>query len=557
MSSIDLTSLLPKVMQSDFWAEFLDCVDTELELFKSDKCTPKQNILNARELSTVTDLQKITTMFGYYPDTTINGSVDFFKEEINSIAFRIKRKTTYPAYDYIFKTVPITGYVYNIFWDDIALVKAWDETEIETYLAAHDFSQPFIYTIPEYYYSFFIDDPFALDEGHTLDDGLYLDTNVFQETTHHLAIEIVPITLAFTVDSTEPYLMTDDYLDYIQHYVNYNRKVTEVPHVGVQLNLITDTSRYYNNLNGGLSYTVPDLRANLAVNQNWVYTTKEESIGYISAGVGTNQMWGIGETPGNINSLDEEIYERRLSDNEIDDTGSYYKVNTYIPLGTVKNLVLFVGDGVTYQRSGFTKFPNVKEKSFSITYHANNEEQTVIDDGLGELESDVFIGSIDYETGEFELNFVNAASEDDSIVPSGNPSTISGNLSYNTVQLNTVEIAYAYGGNNYIGRSDATGTITGNFITSGTVTREGVISVTWIVQITSSAVVISYDYDNFGIPTNGYPVYINYRTEEVVRIREIGIKDPNGVLIAYGTVPAVHCADRDFHLSLNLFIKKP
>lgn len=557
MSDIDLGALIPRIMQTDFYLDFLDAWNTELELYKADRCTPKLDLLNARELDTVASLQNITNMFGYYPDTSINGSVDFFKSEINSIAFRIKRKTTYPGYDYIFKSIPIIGYVYNLLWDDTALVKAWDEEEIETYLASHDLSTPFTDVIPDYYYSFFEDQAFTLDDGHTLDEGLYLDTNVIKEATHHLAIEVVPVSLSFTVDSTEPYLMTADYLDYIQYYVNYNRKVTEIPHVGVQLNLITDTSRYYNNLNGGLAYTVPDLHANFAVTQNWNWTTKEEVMYYICAGVGVNQMYGVGDTLGDIDSLDEEIYSRALStENEDADTGDYYKLNTYIPTGTVKNLVLFVGDGVTYQRSGFTKYSSIIQKSFNISYYANNESQSVTDDGLGVLESDTFIGSIDYDTGEFELNFVNAASEEDSIAPTGDPSTISGNLSYNTVQLDTVEVAYTYNGD-HIARSDAFGNITGDYVTSGTVTREGVISVSWSVQVTSASVTISYDYDNFGIPTNGYPVYISYRTEEVVRIREIGIKDPNGILVAYGVIPATYCPDRLFHLSLNIFIKKP
>lgn len=559
MSTIDLTLLIPKVMQNDFWSQFLDACSDEMELLKSDIATPIIDIYNARELTTIPQLQEITKTFGFYPDTSLNGSVDFYKSEIDSIAYRIKRKTTYPGYDYIFKSIPIVGYVYNIFWDEVSMVKAWDETAIETALAAHDLSVPFTLLYPEYYYSFFENDPFLLDDGYTLDDNFYLDRASTISLTHHLAIEIVPVSLMFTVDSSEPYLMTNTYLDYVKYYTDYTRKATEAPHVGVQISLITDTSRYYNNLNGGLEYTVPDLRANFAVTQNFTSFIQDQTFKYLVAGTGLAKMYGVGETLGPIDDLDEELFEKELSENESSDEGDYYKINSYVPTGTVKNNVLFVGDGSTFTRSGYTKYKNIIPKSFVLTYFANNQLQTISDaTGAGVLDSDIFSGTINYSTGQYDINFVNSVEEDDTLSPGG-VSAITTNLSYNTVILDSVEVQYEYSGSVHIARSNSLGVISevGGFIGPGSVVDTlGNITVNFLVTVDMEPIICTYDFYNYGIPRNGYPVKLSYRTTDVVRIREIGIKDYQGRLVAYATVPPTYVSDRDFHLSVNLFIKK-
>jgi hypothetical protein len=659
LSNIDLASLVPESMQTDFWKDFNDAWSDELMLFRTEKILPIIDKLNIRELedTDTESLRNIMNMFGYTANSSLDSSGAFLKDEIKSISYRIKNKTTYSGYDYIFSTIPLTGYVYNLYYDgfsDTSLIKAINyndhenlesmgtpdgstsyfqyelelfsiythqtidiylngtslgvtasdadveilassygsgtynrttgilifvfntppqasdsievfyevaKDDINTELLTYDFYSVFTKTLPQYNYSFVQDNQFTLDNVPLfyLDDDNFLDTDIFKQTTHHLAIEIIPESLIDNI-----YLTNATYLDYVDFYVKYNKKVTEIPHVGAQITLVTDDSRFYNNLNGYLAYTVPALKARLAVTQDYSVSTKDDMFKYIVAGTGSQTMWGHGETPGSLTALNNQVYYRELSANESDDTGNYFKVNSYVPVNQIRDYLLFTGDGVTYNYSGTTLYSDIVKKSFHVKYYANNVFYDLSDTiGTGIIEEDYFYGTIDYTTGSFDLNFVNdVVADTEIVVGGGNVSSITNaQLAHQNILFgNNFVLNYWVGNVEFNVSPDSSGVFAAsaqNYITSGSITSTGLLNMVFTTTVDAVDITADYSYNYYSIPTSGFDVTISYNTNEAVHITEIGILDVNKKLVLYSQVPPLDCAERDnYHLGIQYYIQK-
>jgi hypothetical protein len=652
-TNIDTGSFLPLTLRNQFYLDLCASIDVEMQYFKDNVCTPLKDTFNIRNITDTARLQEISSSFGYYPNTILNSSTDFLKSEISSISYRIKRKTTYSGYQKTFDSIPEVGHVYNLFWNDVSLVKAVNFngssvtevagtgdgstlhfqytleqystyvnqtidikvnnasiyvtatnaaveilttspnvgsgtytratgnliftfitapamssaigvtytssiTDINTYLLSIVFGQPFTNIIPQYYYSFFSNTSILLDDGNFLDSGLYLDTNVLKTATHHLAIEICPITLT-TVNSIK-YLTTADVLDYVAYYSHYNRKVTENPHVGVQICLYTDNSRFYDNLAYG-SYTIPALEAKLAVTQDYSAGSIVDMFTYVVAGTGIKTMWNHSQTPGSLTALLNQVYSRTLTSNEVDDTGNYYKVNTYIPSNTITNVLIMTGDGVNYTASGTLAYGNISPKSIYLSYTANNTAITINDNtGDGTMSSLSFDGTIDYSTGIYDFNFVNAQPFAEIVSSTGGISSIVNyQLAFITIIKTSAIVTFTYSGVQYQAMFDSSGTVipyAAAHIVSGSITTLGVLNMVWNVTLDAVAVTCSYEYDDYSIPANGTQVLLNYKTKDNVAITEIGILDSTGKLVVYGTIPPVLWPDRNYHLGLEILVKK-
>ncbi len=553
MSSIDMSKLIPKSLRSDFWIDFLSAVADEISLLKSEIAV-KQDYFNTRNLNDEDALQEITKTFGYYSDRSLDNSLTFLKQEINALSFKIQKKTTYLEYTYIFNSIPIIGYVYNIFYDGISLIKALDSTTVVSYLTSHDYTKPFTKIIPSYYYTSLLNTSVYLDNGLTLDSGWFLDSAIQKYSTHHLAIEVVPETLLFIINS-EKYLMTLDYLNYVLRASNYTRKATEVPHVGVQLSLITDTSGFYDNLSD-TTYTVDDLEANFSVTTHYIEDFRYQMFYTIVAGIGKQTMYSKHDPLGTISYLAQEIYSNRLGTLESEDVDIYHIINTYIPSGTIKNYILAYGDGSSYNFQGYLLYEQIIPLSVTLQYTTDTDVISIADDGYGVLTSNYIGATINYETGEYVFDFYKDHEITAEIVSPGSVNNISTTLENVDILLETFTITYTISSIQYIAVSDEYGNITGTGITFGTLTSGGVLLIYFSTITDHINITCNYTYRIYTSPDLGTAIYISYKTRENVKITEIGIKNYNGELISYGTIPPCYLPDSNFHTSLELIIKK-
>jgi len=552
-SNIDIKKLLPRVMRIDFWEDLMDAFSDELTLLKSE-IAEKMNLFYVRNITDENQLLEIATTFGYLPDRSLDDSLSYFKQEINSISFRIKKKTSYQSYDYIFSSIPILGHVYNLFWDGSNLIKAIDGTTTESYLDIQDYTLPFTNVIPEYYYSSLLNEPPTLDSGQSLDENWTLDVNIQKISTHHIAIEVIPIVLT-TYNSIE-YLWTLEYLNFLLKASNYTRKATEVPHIGVQLSLITDQSRYYDNLSLS-TYTVPALKANFAITQNFTIDSKFFMFYKICAGTGQQTMFSrLSPPPGTISSLANEIYCKTLSDGESSDLTNWWLVNSYIPLGEILNYNFSTGDGSTSSLTGVFSYINIIPLTMTLDYTSSSVDYSITDDGVGNLSSSTFTGTIDYATGSYIFNFYKDYDISDEIVSSGSVNILNTNTTNQNLLVETFIITYFISSTQYSATTDIFGTITGIGITSGSITSTGLISIIFTTVIDATDVTVDYTYRQYSIPDSLTPIYISYRTEEQISITEIGIKNYSDELVAYATIPPIYAPNSYFHLGLELFIQK-
>jgi len=268
MATIDLKKLLSTALKNNFWEDFMDVLSQELETFRSE-IAEKKDFFNVRNLADSDSQDRMIEMsktFGFTIDRSIDETTDYLENNLNVTSNRIKHKTSYTGYNYIFNLAQYYGLVYNYFLLNDILTRGIDLTTIITNLnAITDYSLPFIGFEPELYFKSIASEFRTLDETvtWTLDgtDVLRLDQEEDRFPTIHLAVEYVPQGL-ITVDSTE-YLMNTTYLDYLQRGSLYNKKVTEIPHIAPQVNCIMDTSGMYDNLSNS-AYSTDLLKLNCA-----------------------------------------------------------------------------------------------------------------------------------------------------------------------------------------------------------------------------------------------------------------------------------------------------
>ena len=256
--AIDIKKLLPANVSTEFWEDYCDSWSDELILKETELIDPKEYYYNTRYQETISDLITICNTFGYTPDRSLDESVEYMQKEVKFLNYRVKYKSTYTGYDIIFSINNYSGLVYNLYLENnTLLIRGLDISETIIYLDNHTYSLPFIYFQPDYYYSTVINNS-TLDQGYFLDTGGTLDGEYVSTPTQHLAIEY-SVNRLVEEDSLE-YWVTTTYLEYLANAVNYNRKSTEIPHIGFQFNFISDFSYTFNNLSLDNDYTVPVLK---------------------------------------------------------------------------------------------------------------------------------------------------------------------------------------------------------------------------------------------------------------------------------------------------------
>lgn len=259
--SIDsnMKAKLHTALRNDFWFQWLEAIAEEYDLFKTENIDSTAFFNDIYQV-TSERLIDISKKFGYTPNLILDSSREFLEQEVLSIAWKILNKSTVNGYNYIFKTMPYRGNVYNLYYDDIKLIHAVNYPETITALGSHDPKTVFYDFVPDLFFSA-VDNLIRLDEGNTLDEdpAWELDNGFYYIYSAHLAIEAI-MDRVLVEDSTD-YLMLPDYMAYLLEGSKYNRKATDVPHVGGQLNIVTDESGYFDySLVAPGPYSVDDLK---------------------------------------------------------------------------------------------------------------------------------------------------------------------------------------------------------------------------------------------------------------------------------------------------------
>lgn len=245
---IDLKNLLPKLLQNDFWIDFMDVVSEELQNLK-DKIAEKELFYDTRVQTDINQLIELSKYLGYIPDRSLHGDdIDHLRRDVASIPFRIKYKSTYLSYFHIFKFTPYNGEVFLFFWNTVKLVRAYDINNMTT-IITHDPSTPFQFKSELNYVSFLFTTIY-LDFTPVLElDSVgfpwTLDQELARVSTKHMSIEYVMDKLLIKEEDNRYYGTLNVYMEYLLTATLYNKEATEVPHCGIQVTGIVDDSELF------------------------------------------------------------------------------------------------------------------------------------------------------------------------------------------------------------------------------------------------------------------------------------------------------------------------
>lgn len=290
--SLTTYKLSPSLKIDNLWIDFMWAIAQELQI-------QKQQILSTRNAKNIyemleDDLINYAQGFGYTPNLVVNNSREFTLQEIESIPFRIRNKTTYNGYIFGFKRLGVTGDVFNLYYDGFKLVKAINWVVVFDNLQVFsDHSLPFNGVVPIKNFSVINTTTIVqLDTGRTLDEPTpwLLDQNLITIPVKHLAVEYFLDHL-----QTDGTLINPSYMIYYQNEIDYNRRVSVYPHAGVQLTILTNDTGYYDQKTAGMSYTIPDIQLDVASTLNY-YIFKSQSYDmstlpfYMTVGTGKRNL---------------------------------------------------------------------------------------------------------------------------------------------------------------------------------------------------------------------------------------------------------------------------
>ena len=256
--ALDLKQRAPKFLQGvSLWSQFLDSVTTELLLLQN-QMSLKESYLDIDSYTDIDDLIEVGKWFGYDLIRSLNeNDLDYSKQDIKSIVYKIKKKGTLQYYNYVFNLVPYTGKVYSLVYET-AVDKMWKAIDLVSsssiLSSSHDITTPFLQM------ESVVSNGYTYSNKYGIDAYLqYLEDNsVTVRRTQGLTFEYLLKSVLLN-DSTE-YLMYDNYFHYLEQAINYGRKITIIPHVGCQLNIRTDETGYFDSNDPGASYSVADLQ---------------------------------------------------------------------------------------------------------------------------------------------------------------------------------------------------------------------------------------------------------------------------------------------------------
>ncbi len=378
----------------------------EMELIY-DKISLEDNLYQVRQIKSIDQLLELNEELGNVVDLSLFNDEDdlfileYLRLEAINTAFKTTSKGTYEHFIFIFNKINKKGEYYILFSDEQNnLFRALDIEYIELKLRGHNHADPFISTKAFFPFT----DSFVartfLDENTFLDKDKFLDDTLIpasSSVTNYTALELTPTTLK-KIDGKNA-LITKEYFTFMMRAYEYGRGVGEVPHAGVQVNLIADIF--------GSPNTVDTLLTAAYVGDQYnLYSAGVSDDYFIGSGTAPNPKT-VNDVLNNIRlSSDTQMFvQRKITESENHATPLFHIVNGSIPGRNISpdDAITYIGDGVNLTFNGqSTKFPPIP-KSLRVEYVSHGVTITARDDGSGNIIGDKTEGTIDYETGELSI----------------------------------------------------------------------------------------------------------------------------------------------------------
>jgi hypothetical protein len=418
---------IPPTIRGTIYEAMLKAVSEELAIWRAGIGEVKTSFYDV-DLADTDRLITLAKEFGVPFITTVKSDLDWLREEVRSIPFKILYKGTATLYTSFIAAVDRFGemFIYTYREDLGGIEKSmklpFSEAENTPqnkpfrHRSRGDFSGVIRTWIS-------LDNDYNLDAGESL---WRLDTSSSEISTNHIGIEYLIDRIIQRQKTegdkivSEELLMTKEYLDYMDACMEFGRRTKEVPHVGSQLSVQTDLTGLFNSFDPSMNYSVPDLKLKIAARPDTLtHAPTAYDIDYAEFGTGSHEIASV-QNP-DIPFPTDLAY--RVARIPILFRG-HYGNSDYIGaegeyLGqTIQEIKLLSGnqwfDGVN-KNFDFT-LPVVPAQKGNVIFEfilpesAGSLVYQIKDDKKGGLISTYGKGSIDYETGngvlstDFEYN---------------------------------------------------------------------------------------------------------------------------------------------------------
>lgn len=305
-----LNNRLNKLLKNDFWAQFMEALAEEIVNLEDDLLLKEQ--FNQIDNVGYERLLQIADKFGYTPNLILDNSIDNLRQEVKSITYRIKNKSTLNGYLLPFKMISMLGQTFSVFYDGVKLIRDINYEATLLNFGTLVNGEAFTDVVPVLYPSHLLNQSIALDDGLVLDaeDQWYLDLGLVKRTTQHLAVEYKAYQLYTEEEGGEEFLILPEYYNYLCNSVLYNKESTTSPHCGINLNMITDQSGYFNSNNRNSDYTIDEIKLKTSITNT--YRSKLISLEEIFLDEGRELdetiTWNLDQEAGTISEIEPSTF---------------------------------------------------------------------------------------------------------------------------------------------------------------------------------------------------------------------------------------------------------
>lgn len=543
---LGLERKIPKNIFNNFWKQFLDAVEEEMNLM-IQSLEERKSYYDITLMHQDRILEFLSELIVPYDSNIEKYEAGFLRNFIATLNYLILYKSSPRSILTIVPMISRKGTFYITYYSNGNAVHHADP--LSDQLIAN--SKDLVFLKPKKEYTNFIAENIHLDENKTLDENpsWILDNFLAYVNSPVVLLEIF-LDRAITDLHAQEALLKEEYFYYLKNSAAFIKKVTDIYSYGAQLTIRLDGSGYIDYDNA--PYTNVPTRLNGLVSEDFSLLYDDYSV-IVGGGKATNlRKQSGGAFP---LSVVQPITKVKVLPDKIQTTPSH-KIFTVIVRGKFNNLeTLGTGNGTQKIFTATLQKAPLQDKGITITYYHNNikrvvkdENGTLIGDGKGTV--DIATGSITLIT-EKDIPY-------DMVIGTGNGTQTSYSGTVGTsVNPGSFRVSFVVDGVMLLAQDDGSGSIVGLNISSGTIDYStGAYSIVFgLAPQNSTAISAKWERTIDLPPDNTSIVEITYLSRDYIPITEVGLwSNIQNTLVAYATFPPIELPSYEFHLTINIVI---
>lgn len=582
---------LPPSLRGSIYEAALESVSEELAVWREAIKEQKTAFYDVDKMS-LERLTEISGTFGVPFDASAASGEYFQREEVRAIPFKIYYKGTPSLYKSFFYAVDRYGevfvYVYQVEVDSIvrSMLGPFDDAYRTPpnlplrHRSLEDFGGSVI-ARPK------LDDRLYLDDGN----GLWtLDMQEVEISTNHIGLEYFidriiarkDRDLLTGVETENEYLMTKEYLEYMNRSVEFARRAKEVPHIGAQLSIQTDAGGLCNSYDSSSEYSIPSLKLKAVTRPDYFgKVSSPHDISFVEFGVGKKDVASV-QNPGTPfpTDLASKICSVPVAyRDQLEGSAFIGAVGQYLgqSLNEFKVLDGSAFDGALQDFDFTLPFAPIQRGGVSLEFHSPaGDILPVSDDRKGLLTSLNGGGTVDYKTGRCHISTkFDCPQEDNMEMPAslGNLDPTEGRTHFTralrggaSTTPGSLTLTFTSGvgaeQRTYMVNDDGMGRFVHPAIQSGVIDYAAktvdVIFTSPLIDPAIKPFYCKYSFPiDFTLPAGTELLASYFFTRQSVYITEAGFRSKDGDLLNYATFPPIELNSNAYHLNFMVLVKRP